>query len=128
MHSVWAKALRISMWVLDPLSNSPGASSISQPTFRASSTALYPRLAMNSARSVFPNSFCAFARPSSSSPVFMPLLTATHRILTNGVFLHALKSFSYFHCLKHERDWLVGFEEHFLSLDDLQIAQNWCRL
>ena len=49
---------------------------ISQPTVKASSTALLPRLAMNSAKSLLPSFFCSFAKTRSSNRVFIRSETA----------------------------------------------------
>ena len=58
---------RTSIRVSFDLSGFFSASSNSQPTVKASLTAFDPRLAMHSAKSLFPSLFCSFANARSSS-------------------------------------------------------------
>ena len=75
-HFVWANASSISMRVLQPLSNLRGASFISQPTFKASSTVCILEWQRLRQDQFFPDFFSALGSASNSTLVFMPLLAA----------------------------------------------------
>ena len=80
----------ISILVICFLFNFSSASSISHPTWLASSTTLLPLLAINCAKSSFPSFICREARARSSSLDFIPFATTsldTSKILRRGAFL-----------------------------------------